>query len=188
MLHDLGDLADQFTSHGRTLADAVELLDVSNRRTEESIATRHASIESLVSTLDARTEDFGQRLERFSGLLDESLDTATARAREIAGIVAETSNESVQSIEQQYELVRKTSDEERAAHQRDAQFGLRRGLRRSSGHVQPIRRPLHRDHARHEADGGGDAAGAGDDARPNCGAAFSNCRRRPPRARRKCAA
>jgi hypothetical protein len=113
VLHDLGDLADQFSSHGRTLADAVELLDTSNRRTDETIATRHATIEALVSTLDARTEDFGQRLERFSGLLDESLDTAAARAREIAGIIAESSNESVQSIEQQYELVRKTSDEER---------------------------------------------------------------------------
>ena len=113
VLHDLGDLADQFSSHGRTLADAVELLDTSNRRTDELIATRHATIEALVSTLDARTEDFGQRLERFSGLLDELLDTAAARAREIAGIIAESSNESVQSIEQQYEMVRKTSDEER---------------------------------------------------------------------------
>ncbi len=113
VLHDLGDLADQFSSHGRTLADAVELLDNSNRKTDESIAARHATIEALVSTLDARTEDFGQRLERFSGLLDESLDTAAARAREIAGIIAESSNEGVQSIEQQYDLVRKTSDEER---------------------------------------------------------------------------
>jgi hypothetical protein len=113
VLHDLGDLADQFTSHGRTLADAVELLDISNRRADESVGQRHASIDSLVSTLDARTEDFGQRLERFSTLLEESLDSATTRAREIAGIIADTSNESVQTIEQQYELVRKTTAEER---------------------------------------------------------------------------
>jgi Apolipoprotein A1/A4/E domain len=113
VLTDLGDLADQFSSHGRTLADAVELLDVSNRRTEDSITNRNATIETLVSTLDVRTEDFGQRLERFSALLEESLDTATTRAREIAGIVADTSNESVQTIEQQYDLVRKTSDDER---------------------------------------------------------------------------
>ncbi len=113
VLHDLGDLADQFSSHGRTLSDAVELLESSNRRTDDSIAGRHASIELLVSTLDARTEDFGQRLTRFSGLLDESLDTVTTRAREIAGIIADSSNESVQTIEQQYDLVRKTSEEER---------------------------------------------------------------------------
>ncbi len=35
VLHDLGDLADQFNSHGRTLTDAVEMLESSNRRTEE---------------------------------------------------------------------------------------------------------------------------------------------------------
>ena len=39
-----------------------------------------------MATLDARTEDFGQRLQRFSSLLEESLDTATSRAREIAGM------------------------------------------------------------------------------------------------------
>ena len=67
----------------------------------------------MIATLDARTEDFGQRLQRFSNLLDELLDAASSRAREIAGIIAETSNESVQVIEQQFELVRTTSEEER---------------------------------------------------------------------------
>ena len=113
VLSDLGDLADQFSSHGRTLTEAVELLDTSNRRAEETITTRQATIDTLVSTLDTRTEDFGQRLERFSGLLDESLDTATTRAREIAGVIAQTSNESLQTLQQQYEAVRNNSDAER---------------------------------------------------------------------------
>ncbi len=113
VLTDLGDLADQFSSHGRTLTEAVELLETSNRRTEDTIVTRQATIDTLVSVLDARTADFGQRLERFSGLLDESLDTATTRAREIAGVIADTSNESLQTLEQQYDLVRKNSEEER---------------------------------------------------------------------------
>ena len=112
-LGQIGDLADQFSSHGRTLADAVELLESGNRRTEESVAHRQANIETLVSTLDTRAEDFGQRLQRFSALLEESLNAATARASEIAGLIAQTSNESVQTIEQQYELVRKSSEEER---------------------------------------------------------------------------
>ena len=112
-LGDLGELANQFSSHGRTLTDAVALLESGNRRTEESIAGRQAAVATLVSTLDARAEDFGQRLARFSSALDESLRTATARAGEIAGMIAQTSSESVQTIEQQYELVRKTSEEER---------------------------------------------------------------------------
>ena len=113
VLTDLGDLADQFSTHGRTLSEAVELLDSSNRKTEETVGARQATIDALVTTLDTRTEDFGQRLERFSGLLDESLDAATTRAREIAGIIAQTSNESLQTLEQQYDMVRKSSEDER---------------------------------------------------------------------------
>ena len=112
-LRELGELASQFSVHGRSLADAVDLLEKSNQRTDESVATKHAHIEALVATMDARTDDFAHRLERFSGLLDESLDAATTRAREIAGIVAETSNNSVQTSERQYELVRSTADDER---------------------------------------------------------------------------
>jgi hypothetical protein len=74
---------------------------------------RKAVLETLISTLDMRTDDFEQRLRRFSGLLEESLDAATGRAREIARIVAETSNESVQTMSQQFELVRTTSEDER---------------------------------------------------------------------------
>ncbi len=66
-----------------------------------------------MTTLDARTDDFEQRLRRFSGLLDESLDSATTRAREIASIVAETSNESVHTIEQQFDVVRASAEEQR---------------------------------------------------------------------------
>jgi hypothetical protein len=112
-LRELGELASQFNVHGRSLAEAVELLEKSNRRTEESVTAKRSNIEALVSTLDTRTDDFAQRLARFSGLLDESLDAATSRAREIASVIAETSNTSVQTIEQQYELVRTTSEEER---------------------------------------------------------------------------
>ncbi|MDE1972430.1 MAG: hypothetical protein KGI48_04545 [Hyphomicrobiales bacterium] len=112
-LRELGEISAQFNVQGRSLAEAVELLDRSNRRTEESIANRQTNIEALVSTLDARSEDFAQRLQRFAALLDESLDAATSRARQIAGIIAETSNDSVRTIEQQFELVRATTEEER---------------------------------------------------------------------------
>jgi hypothetical protein len=112
-LRELGELATQFGTHGRTLAQAVELLDNSSRRAEESVAARGTNVEVLISTLDTRTEDFGQRLQRFSGLLDESLNAASARTREIAGIIAESSNTSVQTIERQFTAVRTASEQER---------------------------------------------------------------------------
>jgi hypothetical protein len=58
-------------------------------------------IESLVGTLDARTDDIEQRLKRFSTLLDESLEGATGRAREIARIVAESSAEGTRALEEE---------------------------------------------------------------------------------------
>ncbi len=103
---DLGQLADQFDSHGRALASAVELVDRSNERTENSINERRVTLDSLVSTLDIRTEDLDQRLKRFSGLLDESLEAASARARDVARVVAEASAEGSRALNEQYERVR----------------------------------------------------------------------------------
>src|SRR4029077_14283843 len=113
VLRDLGELSTQFATQGRSLAEAVQLLEMSNRRSEETVTSRQATIETLVSTLDARSDDFEQRLHRFSGLLDESLEAATTRTREIASLIAETSNDSVRTIEQQYDLVRSQAEEER---------------------------------------------------------------------------
>jgi len=80
VLSGLDTLAAQFTSHGRALAEAVALLENTNRHTQDTVASRHAAIEALVTTLDAHTEDLEQRLRRFSSELDESLGSATARA------------------------------------------------------------------------------------------------------------
>src|SRR6202043_199943 len=63
VLRDLGELSTQFSSHGRSLAEAVQLLELSNRRTEEQVTTRQTSIESMVSTLDSRSDDFEPRLQ-----------------------------------------------------------------------------------------------------------------------------
>jgi uncharacterized protein YjbJ (UPF0337 family)/DNA anti-recombination protein RmuC len=112
-LHDLGDLAVQFDIHGRTLTDAVVQLDQSGKQTEDTITRQHDVIDGLIGVLATRSEEFEQRLQRFSALLDESLGAATERAREIAGVIADASNESVQSIERQYELVRATTEQER---------------------------------------------------------------------------
>ena len=68
---------------------------------------------SLVATLDIRTEDLDQRLKRFSGLLDESLEAASSRAREVARVVSEASTDGSRAIYEQYEHVRTNAEEER---------------------------------------------------------------------------
>ena len=110
---NLGQLADQFDSHGRELAKAVDLIDHSNTRTESTINERRVQLDSLVATLDIRTEDLDQRLKRFAGLLDESLEAASSRAREVARMVAESSAEGSRAITDQYDRVRDHAEEER---------------------------------------------------------------------------
>jgi len=110
---NLGQLADQFDSHGRELAKAVDLIDHSNERTESTINERRVQLDSLVATLDIRTEDLDQRLKRFAGLLDESLEAASARAREVARLVSESSAEGSRAITEQYNQVRAHADDER---------------------------------------------------------------------------
>jgi hypothetical protein len=113
VITDLGQLADQFDGHGRDLARAAEMINLSNQRTEETINERRVSLDSLVATLDIRTEDLDQRLKRFSGLLDESLEAASSRAREVARVVSEASTEGSRAIHEQYERVRENAEEER---------------------------------------------------------------------------
>ena len=100
VLSDLGQLAGNFEQHGRSLAEAVALVDQSNRRTEETLGERRSAIDTVVSSLDTKTEDIEQRLKRFSTLLDETLDGASGRARDIARLIAESSEQGLQSMEQ----------------------------------------------------------------------------------------
>src|SRR5262249_37027417 len=110
---DLGQLADQFDAHGRELGKAVDLIDRSNERTEGAINERRVQLASLVATLDIRTEDLDQRLKRFAGLLDESLEAASARARDVARLVSDSSAEGSRAISEQYDRVRAHADDER---------------------------------------------------------------------------
>ena len=113
VIGDLGQLARQFDIHGRDLVKAVEIIDHSNQRAEGSVNERRVQLDSLVATLDIRTEDLEKRLTRFSGLLDESLEAASTRAREVARLVSESSAEGTRAISEQYERVRENAEEER---------------------------------------------------------------------------
>ncbi|MBI3699942.1 MAG: hypothetical protein HY242_05780 [Afipia sp.] len=112
-LDNLGSLAVQFESHGRALADAAHLIETSNISTAESVTERNTQLESLINTIDLRTLDMDERLHRFTTLLDQSLDAAEGRAREIAQVVAEAAGESSASVGRQFESVRLAVEDER---------------------------------------------------------------------------
>ncbi len=112
-LEDLGSLSGQFETHGKALVEAAAVVEQSNNNTNASVAERQATLESLVNTIDLRTTDLDQRLSRFTGLLDESLAAAEARARDIARMVAESAGAGSAAISRQFEAVRASAEEER---------------------------------------------------------------------------
>src|SRR5262249_25296341 len=138
-LSDLGQLATQFDSHGRSLAEAVSLIDRSNLRTEGALDERRESLETLAEMLDTseldnrlarfsnqldqyvsgltrgidiKADDLEQRLSRFSGALDQTLESAGDRTREIARIVAESTTTSTRAISDNFEAIRAANEDE----------------------------------------------------------------------------
>ena len=111
VLSDLGQIAHQFDAHGRTLAQAADLVERSNQRAEANVGERRAQLEELVGTLDQRSDDLAQRLKRFSELLDDSLEAAAGRARDVARVVSELSSEGVRAISEQVDNARQQAEE-----------------------------------------------------------------------------
>jgi hypothetical protein len=112
-LSDLSQIAGQFDTHARSLADAVASIEGSNRQTEGALAERSAALEQLVATLDSKAGDLEERLTRFAGVLDQSLEGAGERAREIARLTAESAGSGAQAIRENFEAIRSGTEEER---------------------------------------------------------------------------
>jgi hypothetical protein len=112
-ISDLTQLATQFDVHGRSLAEAVALIDTSNRRTEGAVTERRNSLQQLIGTLEEKSNDLEQRLTRFASVLDESLEGATDRAREIARLTADATTGGARAIAESFESIRSNAEDER---------------------------------------------------------------------------
>ena len=112
VLGDLGELAVQFDGHGKTLAEAVNMLDKSNKDSMAVVGDRKSAIEALAAAVNSRTDELDERLKRFSNLLDESLHAAEDRARDVARLVAEATSEGARSIAEQHATIRSTTEQQ----------------------------------------------------------------------------
>ncbi|MEA2924566.1 MAG: hypothetical protein QOD25_1688, partial [Alphaproteobacteria bacterium] len=88
-------------------------IDNSNRRTEGELAERNTSLEELVATLDGKGIELDERLTRFADVLDQSLEGAAERARDIARLTADAATSGVQAITENFDLIRNGAEEER---------------------------------------------------------------------------
>ena len=92
---------------------------------------RRTELDALVTTLDSKGNDLEQRLARFSTLLDQSLEGASDRARDIARLVAESTTGGARAIAENFEAIRNECRRGAQAHLRGDAQRLRAGDRRS---------------------------------------------------------
>jgi predicted RNA-binding protein Jag len=99
------------------------LVDSSNQRTQATLAERHASLEQLVAALDSKSSDLDERLTRFSSTLDQSLEAAAERAREVARLTADSTTSGALAISETFDAIRNSAEDE---HKRmtDAVHGI----------------------------------------------------------------
>jgi len=113
VLRDVTALADRFEEQGRILGTAANVMETSNRRTDDLVVERQHALEALINHLDGKTNELDQRLMRFAGLLKDSFEAAEVRARDIAQIIAKSSSEGAQAMSAQFTVVRTTAEDER---------------------------------------------------------------------------
>ncbi|OYW42441.1 MAG: hypothetical protein B7Z45_02045, partial [Azorhizobium sp. 12-66-6] len=112
-LKDIAGLTTRFEEQGRLVRAASETLGQSHEQVDQTLTNRRVAIEQLAASLTERVQDLDDRLQGFHGTLEQSLQTAQKRAREIAAIVADSASSSSKALESQMERMRTSSDAER---------------------------------------------------------------------------
>jgi hypothetical protein len=62
--------------------------------------------------IEMKADDLEQRLSRFSGVLDQTLESAGDRTREIARMVAESTTSGTRAISDNFEAIRAANEDE----------------------------------------------------------------------------
>ncbi|MFA6967592.1 MAG: hypothetical protein WC281_18500, partial [Bosea sp. (in: a-proteobacteria)] len=116
----VGQLDDKGASLGQvTQASTAALHAVASRleqveaRVGKALAERQGSLEEIHGLIANRTDDVESITRSFAALMDESLSTAEARARQIGGVLSDSAEATTTAISQQFELIRATTGKER---------------------------------------------------------------------------
>ena len=109
----IDQLGDQMRGHtaelGQTLAD----LNRTQRDLEESLEARRIAMYELLSNLDQKTNDIDSVMKSFNGLIEGSLHDAERRARDIGAVLSRSSEDVVETLAEQFALVRDETSKER---------------------------------------------------------------------------
>ncbi len=116
----IGQLDDRGTSLNEvTQASSAALNAVAGRleqiegRVGKALAERRDALEQLHGLIANRTDDVESITRSFAALIDDSLSTAEARARQIGTVLSDSAESTTNAIAQQFETIRSATGQER---------------------------------------------------------------------------
>ena len=113
-LDDKGtSLSEVSQASSAALSAVVGRLEQVEARVGKALAERRDSLEELHGLISSRTDDVEAITRSFSSLIDESLGTAEARARQIGAVLSDSAEATTSAIAQQFETIRATTGKER---------------------------------------------------------------------------
>jgi hypothetical protein len=156
VLRDLAAVTQRFEGQGRYIASVAETLSETHGRIDQSLEERREAIEHIIALLVDRTasieenfgdrsQQIGERLAAFNGLLQDSLTAAETRAQEIARHIIDSTNQISQTINKQHEDHPRRLLGRARTHRHRPQDDLRRGDGRNEADVHGSAGALQRD-------------------------------------------
>jgi hypothetical protein len=113
-LDDKGASLGEVTQASSAALNAVVgRLEQVEARVGKALAERRDSLEELHALISGRTEDVEAITRSFASLIDESLGTAEARARQIGAVLSDSAEATTSAIAQQFETIRSATGKER---------------------------------------------------------------------------
>jgi hypothetical protein len=94
------------------LAEATAGLEQVEARMGEELSERRGALENLLSRINARSEELEDVTRSFTALVEESLHSAEAKARQIGTVLADSAQATTRAIGEQFDRLRSTTGEE----------------------------------------------------------------------------
>ena len=108
-----GSLSQRLENQSRELAESATVLAQTQLQLDSSLATRQASLEQLLESVQSRTEGFETAVHAFTQMVEDSFTAAEKRSRDIGMFLATETRNVAGLIGKQYEEVRNASETER---------------------------------------------------------------------------
>ena len=130
----IDQLGDQMRGHNAELGQTLADLNRTQRELEDTLDSRRRAMYELLTSLDQKTGDIDNVMKAFNGLLEGSFQDAERRARDIGGLLTRASSDVVETLNEQFALVRDETSKEREL----TLIGMRDAYQVASTEVQQL--------------------------------------------------